>query len=378
MMGDPSSVAESQISSPGSRRPSANPKVRLGLLLVGIIVLVGIGVWFIRHQTYGRYLQSTDNAYVAAEMVVVAPKIAGYVDRVLVRENQWVRSGEPLVQLDVRDYRAQANQFEAQIAAALANADTVRAQQREQDATIRQARAQVAAATAQARLAAEQVSRYRPLAATGAEPREKLDQLEAQSRQARAQVDSAQAALVAAQRRLATLGEQIEQANSQANAARAQLESAQLNVWSTVLRASVVGRVGDLTVRAGQFVQPGQRLMSLVPSDQVYVTANFKETQIGLIRPGQPVRLEIDALPGVDFKGRVESIAPGTGAEFSILPPQNATGNFTKIVQRVPVRISIQAAPEVRRLLVPGMSVVTTIDTRGARGELDRLRVEAR
>jgi membrane fusion protein, multidrug efflux system len=185
MMGDPSSVAESQISSPGSRRPSANPKVRLGLLLVGIIVLVGIGVWFIRHQTYGRYLQSTDNAYVAAEMVVVAPKIAGYVDRVLVRENQWVRSGEPLVQLDVRDYRAQANQFEAQIAAALANADTVRAQQREQDATIRQARAQVAAATAQARLAAEQVSRYRPLAATGAEPREKLDQLEAQSRQAR-------------------------------------------------------------------------------------------------------------------------------------------------------------------------------------------------
>lgn len=356
----------------------SNPKVRRGLVLAGLLVLIAAAIWYYRNETYGQYQQSTDNAYVAADSVVVAPKVAGYVDRVLVTENQPVREGDALAQLDIRDYRAQSNQVTAQIAATLAGADTVRAQQREQDAAIDQARAQLAAATAQAALAGEQVARYRPLAATGAEPREKLDQLQAQAREAQAQVAAARAGLLAAQRRLGTLGEQIQQANSQANAARAQLEAARLNLSATTLRASITGRVGDLTVRAGQYVQPGQRLMSVVPTDLIYVTANFKETQLGLIRRGQPVALEIDALPDLELEGRVESIAPGTGAEFSILPPQNATGNFTKIVQRIPVRISIQATPEVRRLLVPGMSVVATVDTRGAKGELNALSARAR
>ena len=189
-----------------------------------------------------------------------------------------------------------------------------------------------------------------------------------------AHLDAAEAALAAARRRLDTLGKQLGQADAQADSARAQREISELNIASANLTASITGRVGDMTVRAGQFVQPGQRLMSLVPRDQVYVTANFKETQLGLIRPGQPVRIEVDALPGLVLRGRVESIAPGTGAEFSILPPQNATGNFTKIVQRVPVRIALQSTAEVRRLLVPGMSVGVTIDTRNARGQLERLR----
>jgi membrane fusion protein, multidrug efflux system len=356
----------------------SNPKVRRGLVLAGLLVLIAAAIWYYRNETYGQYQQSTDNAYVAADSVVVAPKVAGYVDRVLVTENQPVREGDALAQLDIRDYRAQSNQVTAQIAATLAGADTVRAQQREQDAAIDQARAQLAAATAQAALAGEQVARYRPLAATGAEPREKLDQLQAQAREAQAQVAAARAGLLAAQRRLGTLGEQIQQADSQANAARAQLEAARLNLSATTLRASITGRVGDLTVRAGQYVQPGQRLMNVVPTDRIYVTANFKETQLGLIRRGQPVTLEIDALPDLELAGRVESIAPGTGAEFSILPPQNATGNFTKIVQRIPVRISIQATPDVRRLLVPGMSVVATVDTRGAKGELTALSARAR
>ena len=352
----------------------SSPRVRLGLLIAGILVLLAGSYWYYNHQTYGRFQQSTDNAYIAADSVIISPKIAGYVERVLVTENQTVASGDALVQLDVRDYRAQTNQVEAQIAASLAGADTVRAQQQEQDAAIAQARAQLAAASTQAGLAAEQVVRYRPLAASGAEPRERLDQLEAQAREAQAQVAAARAALTAAQRRQNTLSEQIDQANSQANAARAQLEAARLNLSSTTLQASISGRVGDLTVRPGQFVQPGQRLMSLVPTDRLYVTANFKETQLGLVRPGQPVTLEIDALPDLELLGRVESIAPGTGAEFSILPPQNATGNFTKIVQRVPVRISIQASPEILRLLVPGMSVVASVDTRAARDQLDSIR----
>ncbi|MAG40569.1 MAG: hypothetical protein CL951_01430 [Erythrobacteraceae bacterium] len=222
-------------------------------------------------------------------------------------------------------------------------------------------------------LANEQVNRYRPLAASGAEPREKLDQYLTQAAQARAELSAGQAAVAAAKGRRATLFQQIEQTRAQADAARAQLDVADLNVSSTQLKASRAGRIGDLSVRVGQFVQPGQRLMTLVPVRQIYVTANFKETQVGLVRPGQSVSLEIDALDNVRISGTVESISPGTGAEFSILPPENATGNFTKIVQRIPVRISIDAAPEVRRLLVPGMSVVATIDTRSAAGELDEI-----
>lgn len=369
-------IGDSTPAEDGPSRPRglADPRVRRGLVVGALMLILSGAFWFVRHQQFGRFQQSTDNAYVAADSVLVASKIAGYVDAVLVSDNQVVRRGEALVKIDPRDYGAQASQANAQIAVALAGADTLRAQQREQDAAIQQARAQLAGIAAQARLASEQVARYRPLAATGAEAREKLDQLEAQSQQAASQVAAARATLAAAERRRGTLDAQLGQADAQAQAARAQFEAAQLNVASAVLRASISGRVGDLTVRQGQFIQPGQRLMSLVPSDRIYVTANFKETQLGLIRPGQPVRIEVDALSGIDLRGRVESIAPGTGAEFSILPPQNATGNFTKIVQRVPVRIALLSGPDVKRLLVPGMSVVVTVDTRSAKGQLDRLR----
>ena len=370
-MTDPSSEPEQESereASPRSRR-----RLRLLLMVVGAAVIVAGGWWYYRHVTYGQYMQSTDNAYVAADNVVVSSKVAGYVEAVFVSENEQVDLGEALVQLDLRDYRAEAQQARAQIAATLAGAGTIRSQVTEQDAAIRQARAQLTAARAALDLADEQVARYRPLAATGAEPREKLDQYETQARQARADLGAAQAAVAAATTRRATLFQQIGQTEAEAEAARAQLEVAELTLASTLLRASKAGRVGDLSVRVGQFVQPGQRLMTVVPVNAIYVTANFKETQVGLIRPGQPVRLEVDALPDVEINGRVDSISPGTGAEFSILPPENATGNFTKIVQRVPVRIAIAAAPEVRRLLVPGMSVVATVDTRNAAGELEEI-----
>jgi membrane fusion protein (multidrug efflux system) len=370
-MADNSSEPEQEIereAGPRSRR-----RLRLLLIVVGAAIVIAGGWWYYRHVTYGQYMQSTDNAYIAADNIVVSPKVAGYVEKVFVSENEEVDLREALVQLDLRDYRAEAQRARAQIAATLAGTDTIRSQVTEQDAAIRQARAQLTAARAALDLADEQVARYRPLAATGAEPREKLDQYETQARQARAQLAAAQAAVAAATTRRATLFEQIDQTRAQAEAARAQLDVAELTVASTLLRASKAGRVGDLSVRVGQFVQPGQRLMTVVPVDAIYVTANFKETQVGLIRPGQPVSLEVDALPGVEVAGRVHSIAPGTGAEFSILPPENATGNFTKIVQRVPVRIAIAAPPAVQRLLVPGMSVVATVDTRSAAGELEEI-----
>lgn len=375
-MADQPAVAPAEAENIEERRssPLKSPRVRLALLMGLVAILVGGFLWYYDYQSRGRYMQATDNAYVAADSVVVAPKIAGYVERVFVNENQSVRQGQPLVELDPREYRAQTEQITSQIDAARATADTTRSQIAEQQAAIAQAQAQLEAARAEAAFAAQQVARYEPLAASGAEPRERLAQFQSQARQARERVDAAQAALLGAQRRVGTLGAQIRQAQSQAEAARAQLSAARVNVESTLLRAAISGRVGDLAVRVGQFVQPGTRLMTLVPVDRLFIEANFKETQIGLMRVGQPVSIEVDALPGVELTGRVASFAPGTGAQFSVLPPQNASGNFTKIVQRVPVRIAIDAPPAVRRLLVPGMSVEVTVDTRSAKGELDRIR----
>ncbi len=361
-----------QESTPASSLRSKR-KLHIVIFIAVAAALIAGGWWYFRYVSYGQYMQSTDNAYVAADSVVVSSKVAGYVDEVLVSENEQVNRGEALVQLDLRDYDAQAQQARAQIAATLAGADTIRSQVTEQDAAIRQAQAQLAAKRATLDLANGQVARYRPLAATGAEPREKLEQYETQAQQARAEFVSAQAAVSAATSRRGTLFKQIGQAQAQSDAARAQLEAADLNVTSTLLRASKGGRVGDLSVRVGQFVQPGQRLMTVVPVNEIYVTANFKETQVGLMRAGQSVRLEVDALPDFEIAGRVDSISPGTGAEFSVLPPENATGNFTKVVQRIAVRIAIEASPKVRRLLVPGMSVVATVDTRNAAGELKEI-----
>ena len=357
--------------------PLKSPRVRLALLVGALAILAGGLLWYFDHQNRGQYMQGTDNAYITADSVVVAPKIAGYVERVFVSENQSVRQGQPLAELDPREYRAQTAQITSQINAATATGETTRSQIAEQQAAIAQAQAQLDAARAEASFAAQQVERYQPLAASGAEPRERLAQLQTQARQARERAEAAQAGLIGAQRRVGTLGAQIRQSQSQAQAARAQLAAARVNVELTLLRAAITGRVGDLAARVGQFVQPGTRLMTLVPVDRMFIEANFKETQLGLMRVGQSVSIEVDALPGVELTGRVASFAPGTGAQFSVLPPQNATGNFTKIVQRVPVRIAIDAPPAVRRLLVPGMSVDVTVDTRSAKGELDRIRQAA-
>lgn len=354
--------------------PLGSRKVRAAIILVSIASLAAALWWYLRYETRGKFMQSTDNAYIAADSVIVSSKIGGYVDRVLVSENQAVRQGQALVELDAREHRAQASRISSEIEVASASAGTVRSQINEQRAAIAQAQAQLDLAAAEASFSGQQVARYEPLAATGAEPSERLAQLRTQARQTRAQVEAARAALVAAKRRVATLESQARQALAQTDAGRAQLEMVRVNLEAATLTASVNGRVGDLAVRVGQFVQPGTRLMTLVPLDQLFVEANFKETQLALMRVGQPVRIEVDALGDVELTGRVASLAPATGAQFSILPPQNATGNFTKIVQRVPVRIAIDAPAEVRSLLVPGMSVVVTADTRSAKGELEQIR----
>ena len=372
------SVSPSADVSDSGAKPSraSRPIVRVILLVVGVAVLVAGVMWFLRYQSYGKYQQSTNDAYIQADAVTVSPKVSGYVDRVFVVDNQMVRAGDPLLQIDPRDYRAQADQVEAQIAVARAGAAGVEAQIGEQQAAIGRAQADLTAARTDAAFAHGEVARYEPLAATGAETRERLAQLKTQAVQADAKVVAARAALVAAQRRVATLDAQARQANAQGQGARAQLDAAKTNLGATMIRAAIDGRVGNKTVQQGQYVQAASRLMTLVPVQSLYVSANFKETQLGLLRVGQPVKVEVDALPGVDIPGRVASVSPGTGAQFSILPPQNATGNFTKIVQRVPVRIAISPGPETRKLLVPGMSVDVSVDTRDAKGAEARIRKE--
>ncbi|HZU62397.1 MAG TPA: HlyD family secretion protein [Novosphingobium sp.] len=352
------------------------PGLRKVLLGAGSVLAVAGICGFAYYEIYGRYQQSTEDAYVQADGVTVSPKVAGYVEKVFVVDNQAVKAGDPLVQIDPRDYRAQTAQYAAQIDAAKASATGAEAQIRQQQAAIDKAAADLAVARDQAAYAADQVGRYAPLAATGAETREHLASLKNDAAQARGRADAAAAALASARQAIGSLKAQLAQANAQGEGAQAQLDAANVNLSSTLIRAATDGRVGDKGVRQGQFVQPATRLMTVVPVNQIYITANFKETQMGLMRPGQPVHVRVDALPGVDILGKVDSVSPGTGAQFSVLPPQNATGNFTKIVQRVPVRVAIYAGPETRQLLVPGMSVEVTVDTRSARDANQRIREE--
>lgn len=362
---------------PTDAAPRKNGRAKVILLVLILVALAMGGWWYVNYQNHGKYLEETNDATVQADMVTIAPRVSGYVAEVLVAENQDVRAGQPLVRIDPRDARAQAAQADAQIAVAAAQADAARAQIREQYAAIEQAQAQLAAARSKAAYDAGEVARYRPLAASGAETRQQLAQLEVAARQSADNVRAAQAAVAAQQRRIASLETQVAQGRAQGQAARARLAAASVDVGATELTAPIGGRIGDRTVTIGQFVQAGTRLMSIVPLDRLYITANFKETQLALMRPGQPVEIRVDALDGIRMNGRVESLAPGTGAQFSLLPPQNATGNFTKITQRVPVRISIVATPELRRLLVPGLSVTVTVDTKAARHEIEQLREQA-
>jgi len=348
--------------------PLKRPGVRRGLLVAAVILLAAGIYWFVGYWTVGRFQESTNDAYIQADAVVVSPKVGGYVEEVFVNENQQVTAGQPLFRIDARDYQSRVAQAQAQIDVAAANAEGLRAQISEQQAAVDRARAQLASAQADLAFARQEEQRYAPLAQSGAESGQTYATRRNQRQQAEAKLAAARAELVSAERRVGTLEAQVRQARAQAEGGEAQRNAANVDLGSTTVAASIAGRIGNKTVRIGQFLQPGTRTMSIVPTDQLYVTANFKETQLASIRPGQAVTVEVDALGGEELHGRVESFAPGTGAQFSLLPPENATGNFTKIVQRVPVRISIQVTPELAARLVPGLSVVATVDTR-SRGE---------
>ena len=329
------------------------------LLLAGAAVAYALYWW-----TAGRFIESTDDAYLRADSVTVAPKVSGYVSAVLVGDNQHVAAGEALVRIDPENYRAALARQTATRDARRADVAVAQAQLQGQFASVEQARARLAGDEVDARYAAGEAARYRGLAASGAETTEKLAEMVNRQQRAEATLRTDRAALDAASRQADTLQAQIDQARAQVETGDASIREAGIDVGNTAIAAPIEGRVGDRTVRIGQYVGPGTRLLTIVPVQDVYVVANFKETQVANLVVGEKATVSVDALGGREVPAVVDSFAPGTGAEFALLPPENATGNFTKIVQRVPVKLRLQTDEQTRERLVPGLSVTATINTR--------------
>ncbi|WP_020203242.1 HlyD family secretion protein [Cupriavidus sp. WS] len=347
--------------------PAAKPRVsRKRLVLAGALVAAGVGlaVYGQHWWTHGRFQESTDDAYVGGEVTVVAPKVAGYLAEVLVTDNQQVHAGDLLARIDDRDYRAALAKAEGAVAAQqalLVNLDATRALQ---DAVIGQARAAVTAVDADTVRARDDQARYQSLAAKSAVSVQSSQKADADYKQSLANTQRAQASLLAAQRQIDVIATQKLQAQAALAQALAERDIARLNVGYTELRAPIDGIVGNRRARVGAYAASGTQLLSLVPTHGLWVDANFKEGQLARLRPGMRATVEADVLPGQVFRGRVTSLAPATGAQFSVLPPENATGNFTKIVQRVPVRIMLDENDARLAQLRPGLSVVAEIDAR--------------
>lgn len=331
------------------------------LACAGVGILAGTWYWW----TMGRFIETTDDAYVGGDVTVIAPKVDGFIARLAITDNQQVHAGDLLIKLDDRDYRAA-------LAKALATVETQRATlthldalRHLQEAVVAQAQADIAAADAETARANYDQARYKSLAAKGAESIESFERADADCKKAIAEGAKSRAALSAAQRELDVIATQKQQTQAALDAAIADRDMAQLNLSYTELRAPIDGTVGNRSAQLGAYATIGTELISLVPSHGLWIDANFKENQLAHIRPGAPVTIEVDLLGGKSFHGHVVSIAPATGAQFSVLPPENATGNFTKIVQRVAVRIVLDDESATLGQLRPGLSVTAKVDTHG-------------
>lgn len=333
------------------------------LSVVLLVAVAGGGFLGYRWWTEGRFVESTDNAYVHADITVVSPRVAGYVRDVRAVDNASVRAGDVLMTIDDRDFAARVREAEAALAAQRAAVATAESQRALQEPTIARAAAALTSADAEKRRADSELARTRSLARDDYASRQRLDTAQADQAKADAGVAQAQATLEAERSRTAVLDAQVAQARAAVDQAAAVLATARIDLENTVVRAPVDGIVGNRAVQTGQYVRPGQQALSVVPLDRVYVVANFKETQIRGLKPGQTAEIEVDAY-GTRVTGTIESLSPASGAQFSLLPPENATGNFTKVVQRVPVRVAVPADGPLAGRMRPGLSVVVSVDTR--------------
>jgi membrane fusion protein, multidrug efflux system len=347
-----------------------------GAVTAVVLALAGFG----RHYwTVGRFEVSTDDAYVKADSTIIAPKVGGYLRAVLVADNQAVRVGQLLAKIDDRDFVTAVQHARANVAAAQADVDNIHATIEQQQAVIAQARATVTIDKANSTFMEQDNDRYATLADRGAGSVQMAQQAVSKRDIARATAARDEAALNAALRQSDMLRAQLAKAEAVLQQNRALQEQAELNLSYTNIVAPVDGVVGNRSLRVGQYVQAGTQLMAVVPLDGVYVIANFKETQLTDVREHQPVEVEVDTFPDVRIKGHVDSIAPASGQEFALLPPDNATGNFTKVVQRVPVKIVLERTDAFAGLLRPGMSVIPTVNTKQiALPAADRQAVAAR
>jgi membrane fusion protein, multidrug efflux system len=332
------------------------------ILMAGtaVALLAGVAWYGWDYWTVGRYLISTDDAYVKADNTTIAPKVSGYLREVLVGDNERVTAGQVLAGIDDRDFKVALDQAKADVAAAAAALASKRAQLDVQQTVIEAAKATVEVDTAAETFALQENKRYTDLAATGYGSVQNAQAAQSRNAGVQAAILRDTANLASALKQVELLKAEIAQATAAAARASALQRQAELNLGYTTITAPIDGIVGNRTLRTGQFVQAGTQLMSLVPATGAYVVANFKETQLTAVRKGQPVDIAVDMFPGQMVHGHVDSLAPASGQEFALLPPDNATGNFTKVVQRIPVKIALDTTSIELR---PGMSVIPTIET---------------
>jgi membrane fusion protein (multidrug efflux system) len=328
------------------------------------IAIIAGGAFGTEWWVSGRYVISTDDAYVHAHNTTLASKISGYIASIPVEDNATIHAGDVIATIDDGDYKLAADAAREKVATQQATVDRIGRQVIAQNASIDQARAQMVSAQANAKRMKLELDRQQALAAQKFASQQTLEQAQANRDQSSAAVDNAQAGIDAASANLDVLKAQQQEAARTLDEFKTALAKAERDFSFTVIRAPVDGVFSNRAVQTGDYVQTGQRIASLVPLDDVYVDANFKETQLARLQPGQPVSISVDALPDHAIAGRVESLSPASGAVFSLLPPDNATGNFTKIVQRLPVRIDVPADVAAKQVLRPGMSVVVSVNTK--------------
>lgn len=337
---------------------------RFGIIIIVVVVVAGAFAYGAHWWTEARFIQSTDDAYVNGDVTVIAPHVSGYVAHIAIKDNQRIVAGQLLAQLDDQDYRAELEAAEANVRRHLASLTRLDAQRKLDEALIDEAEAVLKSRKATAEFTALKARRYRGLFAGHAVSTQDMQGARSESAVAAATVAAAQSSLEAARKRLAVVDAQINEQNAAIANAQARQKTAMLNVGYSKIYAPVDGYVGNRSVQEGSYVRPGTQMMAVVPAHGLWVDANFKEDQIADMRIGAPVRISADVDASTIWRGHVAGLAPATGAVFSIIPAENATGNFTKIVQRVPVRIELEDKASRLDVLRPGLSVTVHVDTR--------------
>ncbi|KHE01672.1 MULTISPECIES: HlyD family secretion protein [Pantoea] len=333
--------------------------VLLSLLLL-VLLAMALIVWSVMTRNDHR----TNDAWVNADYTLVAPKVSGYIASVRVKDNQQVAAGELLATLDDRDYKVALESAEAALQVSEAKLLSSKAQLEQQQSVIDEQKASVSASQASAQYAGQSAERYNRLYQRGTVAADEQQKASSAQRSASAAVRQSEAALASAIKQVGVLQAAVRSAEADVAAARASVDQARLNLSYTRIVAPVAGMVGQRAVRLGAYVSAGTRLLAVVPLQQTYITANYLETQLQDVRPGQPVRIRVDALPDQIFTGHVDSLAPATGATFAAIAPDNATGNYTKVVQRLPVKIVLDQNQKNLAQLRVGMSAVPDIDVR--------------